>query len=290
MRIVNNNDIQINSKSIALHHQKAFIPMSTSPANNGVNTGNYVIPARRPAPLKQNALLPPLITKQNQDAFIPQGKSGLIFAQQDVSISHARKADWVILALPEGLQHFFSRVGCVVKLGRTIDKIFPDLSGSPDEKTGLEKKRSWHEVKGCARGTVIALPEFINKPGQETVSPQVEPGRGLNMLRHELGHVLHNTSPLLWDQDGVNDEFYEAYMDDLEHLSAADRKRFHYGIQTDDINNPSAAGMKELFAELFAALCGGGAIDVDTIQKAFPKTTAYMIKAVKNLIEAEEKN
>lgn len=260
--------------------------MSTLPPTPSIsNTPKYVIPALRlntsASPIQQAE------TNPDEDAFIPQGKSGLIKAKKDVSQSHVRKADWIILALPEGLQRHFRKKGCEVKLARTMDEIVPNLTGSPDEKTGLEKKRAWNEVTGYAKGTVIAVPEFVMKPSKGALATQVQPSRGLNVLRHELGHVLHNTSPLLYDEDGANDEFYEAYTEDLTQLSPQDRKRFHYGIQTEDIETPTAAGMKEAFAEVFASLYGGGTIDSQAIQNAFPRTKAYMAKAVKELIRAE---
>jgi hypothetical protein len=246
----------------------------------------YVIPAHRPSQHTKSTK-PDL--SLNTDTFIPQGKSGLIAAKGDVSPSHIRKADWILLALPPGLQKHFRDHDCQVKLAPTMGDIFPDTIGDFDASDRSKtRKRRCEEIRGCTREKVIGLPELIKPPEQDTFLPQTPPNRGLTVLRHELGHLLHNTSPLLYDQDGSNDDFSDAYIEDLENLSLQDRETFSYLIQTDDIENPSARGYKEAFAEVFASLYGGGCKDDEAVQKAFPNTTAYMKQAVKQLIATTE--
>lgn len=247
----------------------------------------YVIPAHRP-PNHTKATKPKL--SLNTDTFILQGKSGLIAAKEDVSPSHIRKADWIIMALPPGLQKHFRDQDCQVKLAPTMGDIFPDTIGDFDTSDRSKtQKRRCEEIRGCTREKVIGLPELIKPADQDTFLPQTPANRGLTVLRHELGHLLHNTSPLLYDQDGSNDDFYDAYTDDLEQLSPEDREKFSYLIQTDDIEIPNARGMKEAFAEVFASLYGGGCKDDEVVQKAFPNTTAYMKQAMKQLIDSKEK-
>lgn len=260
------------------------------PDSSRLSKQPYIIPAHRPSRKTEPSPKFKPSKPSSTDTFIPQGKSGLIAAKGDVSPSHIRKADWIILALPPGLQKHFRDHDCQVKLAPTMGDIFPDTIGDFDvSDRSRTRQRRCEEIRGCTREKVIGLPELIKLPEQDTFLPQTPANRGLNVLRHELGHLLHNTTPLLYDQDGSNDDFTDAYIEDLENLSPQDRETFSYLIQTDDIENLTARGFKEAFAEVFASLYGGGCKNDEAVQKAFPNTTAYMKQAVKQLIDTTEK-
>lgn len=261
------------------------------PDSSRLSKQPYIIPAHRPSRKAEPSPKSKPSEPSSTDTFIPQGKSGLITARKDVSRSHIRKADWIILALPSELQKHFRDHDCQVKLAPTMGDIFPDTIGQFDTIDPTKpRKRHCEEIRGGTLKKVIALPELVRLPGQDTFLPQAPGNQGLNVLRHELGHLLHNTSPLLYGQDGLaNENFIDAYIEDLENLSQQDRETFSYLIQTNDIEKPTIKGCKEAFAEVFASLYGGGCKNDEAVQKAFPHTTAYMKQAVKQLINTMEK-
>lgn len=243
----------------------------------------YVVPAQRSsaASTASSWRSVPSFTSVSQDTFVPQGRTGLVVAKSDVSVSHIRKADWIIQAFPEGLQNHFRNVGCQVKLAKTMDEIFPDLRQSDEFVTNMAHTRSWKQIRGCARGHVVGIPEYIQDPVTKKFVPQTTPSGGLNAERHEFGHVLHNTSSLLHDETEIQDGFWEAYTDDLNQMSYSQSKKFRYMIQTKDLSKLSPDGMKEAFAEVFAAIYGGGCRDGDAVMAAFPNTTHYIRESVK---------
>lgn len=226
----------------------------------------------------------------SEDVFVSKGNSGVLLAKKDVSQRHVQKADRIVSGLPPELQKYFRDQGCQVKLAKTMGEIFPDTIGRFDETDPSQpEQRRCEEIRGCTAGITVGIPELIKPAGKDEFVPQTPEGRLLTVLRHELGHALHNTSHLLYKKDGgVNPDFYKAYTSDVAELSEEDREAFNYYIRPNPAGKTTEQGGREAFAEIFASLYGGGCKDPKDTQKAFPRTFAYMKQGLNALLQAEK--
>jgi|GEM_PF-5321912 len=231
---------------------------------------------------------PSPVSPVSKDVFQPRGKTGLLWVKPDVSEAHVKGVDGILKAFPEGLRKHFRKNGCQIMLTRTMDEVFPEFKGTDTSLiSGVQK--AWCELKGLCRGKVVSIPEYFLYPKTKEWVAQVNTQGGVKVSRHETMHLLHNTSSLLWDfeENEVNDEFYEAYMKDVRKLSSEQLQKYSYAIQTTDIEKPSMHGMKELFAKLAAVLHGGGCLgDSEGLKKAFPRVTEYLMQGIKSVTKS----
>lgn len=262
------------------------------------NTPKYVPPGKRgnlPKPnadplaqdLSKLSLLPSPSTMP-ADTFQPYGKTGLVWAKSDVSAAHVSGVDKIVKSFPEGLRRHFRKNGCQFLLSRTMDEAFPHLKSGPDIGIISGVQRAWRELKGMYHGKVVSIPEYFLHPKTQEWVAQMNTKGGVKVTRHEAMHLLHDTSSLLYDfeNEDVNEGFYDAYMEDLQKLSSEQRKKYAYAIQTDDITKPNVDGMKEAFAEIGATLQGGGSLhDSEGLQKAFPRVTEHLMTGIRSVIK-----
>jgi len=256
--------------------------------NLNAQQGKYVIPALRTSNASGASAshLRPLASMQSKDSFIPRWGNGFIVAQPDVSESFVKKAIKLVETLPKPILRIFQNSGCQIKLASTMDKIFPDVANDPVVNAN---GKSWQQYGGIAEGKLIGVPELTRRKGAP-LGPYSAADPELYELRHELGHVWHNVTSVLYNEDGtVKDEFGRAYVNDVRRFSPEKAKEFSYYVRRNSNGKLSHQGMRETAAEIWAALYGGGTKEEDEMLRAFPRTAEYMRNATKAIVRAMPK-
>lgn len=133
---------------------------------------------------------------------------------------------------------------------------------------GYPEGATWENNSGYTSGSTVYMSERL----RDLASGQMYKDGGVeSTVRHESGHEVDK---LLCEISKCSDssEFKTAYANDLARIPDSDKPELQYFLQR-------AGGRSETFAEVFAAIVGGGAAserESELIAKYFSETRAYV--------------
>lgn len=182
----------------------------------------------------------------------------------DVSPAFLQKVKGVVSTLPAPILGRLQLSGCKICVTpRMADK----LPGFAHQRPrGWDEDKSGKHVDGLFNGEVIVCE---NSTSYSDDFSYVKNERYPGLLRHEIGHAVD----WYFGKLSKSEEFKHAYLLELARVDvdAKERDIAYYAQKSD-------AGQSECFAELFAALLGGGCSNKDSmLLGAFPNT-AKVIK------------
>ncbi len=199
----------------------------------------------------------------NMDTFVYTVRGNLDTG--DVSPQFLQNVKAVMLGIPESVLERLQRSGCKLCVTpRMADK----LPGFANQRPrGWGEDMSGKHVDGLFNGEVIICEHSISyKDDFEYVKNQ----RYAGVLRHETGHAVDWYFGRLSEKE----ELKHVYLLELARVDVdAKEKDIAYYCQKSD------AGRSECFAELFAAMLGGGCDRNDAMLMAAFPNTAKLIRA-----------
>lgn len=162
-------------------------------------------------------------------------------------------------SLPYHVTEYMKDRGVEIHLGEYFTQMRPELKGKTPR--GWPSYLTWDDCEGGFNRLTgkIYLAEKTRRFGK------VSPKRVKGVLKHEVGHTF---GELLLNQEAL----IKAHSRDIDILRTthSDLSYFRYYLQAGD------AGRSETFAEVFAALHGGGSRDPVRILAAFPNVAAFV--------------
>lgn len=184
-------------------------------------------------------------------------------------------------SLPQKVLKKLAESDAKIITARKLVDVFPDLAtrkikGHPDQSRGVTIEGQHRVVDGKS---VIGVSEFrFDRKGDAYIESNRIPGT----IRHELGHAWDknfgkSSSDRLYSISSSN-ELIKAYYDDIRGITELQRQKFAYFLQ------PNETGRKEVVAEAFAILNGGGGITnmkmLDEFKALFGRSVSVVQKTL----------
>jgi hypothetical protein len=197
--------------------------------------------------------------------------SPAIDVKASVSPQFAQKIKDEISQIPSADRKLVAEKGYKFTVADTLIHADPLLEGTTPH--GAPPGATWDNTDGVTDNATrtINVSEKLN--GRQS-------DRFPRTLYHEFGHSFDNASGATGakDESGTftnSKEFKDAYMKDFAKLSNEDKSKLAYDTQIDkNTGQPTYAGMREAFADTYAALRGA---DADSFLERFPNV-AELIK------------
>ncbi len=188
----------------------------------------------------------PLIPKKPTTPFgKPIGEVSTVRNVAGATASFVKEIDDLYFALPNKLKNEFEKKGVKIQTGKFLTDIEPALKGVSPE--GLPKGVTWDSGQGVYNPNIktVSIAQKKINPLTGGIIHTKTIGR---TFRHEVGHAVDD----VMGRPSLKKEFIDAYIQDTIKISIHDQSRIGYYLQG------GSTGYKETFAELYAAINGGG--------------------------------